>query len=435
MKKIFIVTDSIIFILMLIFITQVYSYPIAVFNGKLINVYSIYTDIRLDIYNVSWLTMSIASDGKYLYFLLSSIGGRDLYLIKFDPQMNEVIYNSTITFSQDIIRMGIQYLNGYVYIFVDYILENNAHSIIEIRDANNLDNVISTYNLTTVFNAKSSWIDGVRKEREMLIVSGKIFTSTTELFISIINGTSFKKIKTFNIPVDILPFVVYNGTHYLSLGINSEELKSTYIVFDKDLNIVYSKPLGVFWLFDIWSNGLILGTEKYIIVTDWNVNPIKTYYISYFVNVSDCFVDYINVVNDVIVTVVDTVYTDYYPKIIVAIDLNTDNTETYMLNTAISYPIATNLGFYDHKNNLLLYPAYHILDNDTVYLSAVAVSIIVPITTTTPAETTTTPAKTLTTDIALGLIVIGVIGAILIGTFKGKKTMSRLEYFKKERKE
>jgi len=68
----------------------------------------------------------------------------------------------------------------------------------------------------------------------------------------------------------------------------------------------------------------------------------------------------------------------------------------------------------------------------STYISLVPTTITT--TTEIPVTITATPTVTLA-DIAQVLTAVGLIGAVLVGAFKGKKTLAKSEYFEKERKE
>jgi len=375
---------------------SVYGYPVSRIDNIVIDVYSINTYISIDTSRFGYYVygyVNVVSDGRYLYFSITQYGETNrrhisnLLLIKYDPKTSRVVYNTTIAFPQETFEAGIQYFGGYIYIFY-----YRDHSIVEVRNADNLNVVVARYNLTSILNSTATQIYGVRRERDRIIVYGNVDNMP---FIGIINGTSLEKIRIYNDLADIiLEYVVFNGSHYLGVAQNLATLGYMYIVFDKDLNIVDSKSLDRrVYAFDIWSNGVVFDSYvnglEYIEVRDWSFNPVKIYDISQIVNTTDYVVDYLDVVNDVVVAVVDTDYTNYYPRIVMFIDPYTDKIETYVLKGAISYPMFTNWwGFHD-PSNILLYPAYYEVDDTRAYLSAVAVSISTPSVATQSTVTTT----------------------------------------------
>jgi len=413
---------------------SVYSYPVSRIDSKIVDVYSINTYISVNPSILDVDSINVVSDGRYLYFSITNYGRTLLILYKYDPKINKVVSVKPTVLPWNVYRAGIQYLNGYIYVFY-----YKDHSIVEVRNADNL-NVVATYNITFILNSIYSYIAGVRRERDRIIVYGCIVNEYNDYipFIITINGTTLEKIRIYNdLAGIILEYVVFNGSHYLGVAQNPATRGYMYIVFDKDLNIVESKSLDRYVnAIDVWSNGVVFDSYvndlEYIEVRDWSLNPVKIYNVSQIVNTTDYTVDYLDVVNDVVVAVVDTDYTNYYPRIVILIDLYTDKIETYVLNEAISYPIFTNGWGFRDPNNILLYPAYFELDSTRAYLSAVAVSIsTLGVSTTTYTATTTvvqpvpvyqteTVISTVTTAVGMAIemntiIVIAMIIVLAIG--------------------
>jgi len=80
----------------------------------------------------------------------------------------------------------------------------------------------------------------------------------------------------------------------------------------------------------------------------------------------------------------------------------------------------------------------------TTYVTTIPTTIVTTYTTVVPTTITTTTEIPVTitatptvsiSDIAQVLTAVGLIGAVLVGAFKGKKTLAKSEYFEKERKE
>jgi len=406
-SKTIVLSILMLFVISLATTMYVYGYPPVKIDNKIFNIYSIATYIPIDTSKYYYYYgINVIYNEGYLFISMQSRDGMSLALIKYDLRTNRVVYNTTINLPYSTDDVDMQYLNGYIYVFYQYESGDIPITIVEIRDPNNVGNVISRYNLTEVLrtiepnvNKSEVYVWGsiyADRGSGRIVITGKIDNGA--IFVVVVANTSIEKVKIYD---DIRPWwasFTYNGTHYI--GYANDVFDNKYIVLDRDLNIVYIKSfdnaIDVYDVMHVWSKGVVYkykvrsssGVDiRYIGVVDWNFNTIKTYNITNLANSSDVWIDRLDVVNDVIIAGVDTDYTNYDIKILVIIDPSTDRIDTYILNTPIGYPAFASFWTYKDPNNTILYPAYYEVNSTLAYLSILAVSIS---TTATPSTITTT---------------------------------------------
>jgi len=385
---------------------SVYSYPVTGINGKFVDVDEIIVPISgFDVY-------AVAGDGRNIYMFGKM--GNNATIIEYNTMTNKIVKSYSIRISYQFygytyyrfFAHGV-YANGYVYAITDY-----AGSTVEALTTYVFDKDL---NLITKITPSDL---GFRPDGGLKVIGNNVVVYGNGL--AILNGSSIVASKILD--ADVYN-VVYDGEYYVLNIENTTDYTYRLVKLDKNLNIVkVSNPMDLDVTLAVWSNGYVITYSDTVVILDKNFNTVKTYSLKEILGVEDCYIAYLDAVNNVVVAIGYTEKTNYEYRMVAIIDIDTDKIYTYIAHSNAVFPyLYTNYGFYD-QNNTFLYPSCYAITSSTAYPSIVAVSILTSLSSTTtmtvvqPVPVYQTATTTITTAVGMSIEmnIIAIVAMIIV---------------------